>query len=141
MNTEELIKQAQRIVSTGYSQEQAKSKLIESLEFLRVYAGEKSSFYQSLREIKQESNDPYIMKYVVASLNAFIVYLKSGLGDGVSIERRAQIEVVSDILEQANQLINTKGIHPAAPAVIIGAALEEFLRNWIEEEGLELGAK
>lgn len=141
MKSEELIKQAKRIISTGYTQGQASSKLIESLEFLRVYAGEKSSFYQNLKEIKQTSSDKYIMEYVQGTLAAFMSYLQSGLGDGVSIERKAQIDVVSDILEQANGLLNSKGIHPAAPAVIIGAALEEFLRNWIEEDGLDLGAK
>ena len=32
-------------------------------------------------------------------------------------------------------------MHPAAPAVLGGAALEEFLRNWIEEANLPLGNK
>ena len=75
------------------------------------------------------------------TLMHYINYLQSGLGDGVSIERKAQIDVVSDILEQANTLLNTNGVHPAAPAMIIGAALEEFLRNWIEEEKLALSGK
>ncbi|MGI4833650.1 MAG: hypothetical protein ACRYFK_09340 [Janthinobacterium lividum] len=33
---------------------------------------------------------------------------------------------------QAQQLLEIKAVHPAAPCVIIGAALEEFLRNWVE---------
>jgi hypothetical protein len=35
--------------------------------------------------------------------------------------------------------MDSKGIHPATPAVLIGAALEEFLRTWVEAEGLSLG--
>jgi hypothetical protein len=46
---------------------------------------------------------------------------------------------VSDFLDQANILLETKGVHPAAPCVLIGASLEEFLRNWIEQENLSLG--
>ena len=38
-------------------------------------------------------------------------------------------------------MLDSKEVHPAAPAVIIGAALEEFLRNWIEEAGLSLREK
>lgn len=29
-------------------------------------------------------------------------------------------------------------MHPAAPSVIIGASLEEFLRTWVEAEGLSI---
>ncbi|NJC97401.1 MAG: hypothetical protein C3F07_10120 [Anaerolineales bacterium] len=61
--------------------------------------------------------------------------------DGITMERRAQIDVVSDFLSQAERLLSTKNVHPAAPTVIIGASLEEFLRNWIEEVGLSLGNK
>jgi len=58
--------------------------------------------------------------------------------DGVSIERKAQIDVVSDFLEQAEGLLHSKDVHPGAPAVIIVAVLEEFMKNWVEERGLEL---
>lgn len=141
MNTEDLIKQAKRIVSTGYPSDRAGTKLSEALEFLRVYAGENSTFYKNLSQIPQTYDDEYIMKYIVSNLEAFISYMQSGLGDGVSIERRAQIDVVSDFLEQANNLLDSKGVHPAAPTVIIGAALEEFLRNWVEETNLDLSGK
>ena len=67
--------------------------------------------------------------------------MENDLLEGISIERKAQIDVVSDFLDQANSLLNSKDVHPAAPAVIIGAALEEFLRNWIEEAGLTLEGK
>jgi hypothetical protein len=52
-----------------------------------------------------------------------------------------QTDVVSDFLDQATTLLNTKEVHPAAPTMIVGAALEEFLRNWVEEAGLSLQGK
>jgi hypothetical protein len=57
----------------------------------------------------------------------------------VSPERRAQLDVVSDFLDQAHELLETEKVHPAAPAVLIGATLEEFLRTWVEAEDLSLG--
>ena len=32
-------------------------------------------------------------------------------------------------------------MHPAAPAVLIGATLEEFLRTWVEAQGMPLGSR
>jgi hypothetical protein len=66
--------------------------------------------------------------------------VEAGLNTDISPERKAQLDVVSDLLEQANNLLDSKQVHPAAPAVLIGATLEEFLRNWIEAEGISLGS-
>jgi hypothetical protein len=140
MNTDDLIKQARRIIESS-GQSSVPGVLAEAMEFLRVYAGEKSSFFKQLSKIEQSWFDEVIIEYVIGNLEAFIRYVKSGLLEGVSIERKAQIDVVSDFLDQANTLLNSKEVHPAAPTVIIGAALEEFLRNWTEEGGLNLGGK
>jgi hypothetical protein len=72
-------------------------------------------------------------------LESFIEYVASGLKEEITPERRAQLDVVSDFLEQANALLERKEVHPAAPAVIMGATLEEFLRTCVESAGLSLG--
>ncbi|RJX28606.1 MAG: hypothetical protein C4531_11505 [Desulfurivibrio sp.] len=144
MKPEDLIQHARRIISGGRLDEElgsAAGTLAEALEFLRIYAGEKSSFYKSLSTIDQKGRGKYVMKYVATDLEAFIRFVQNGLHQGISIERQAQIDVVSDFLEQANNLLNSKEVHPAAATMVIGAALEEFLRNWIEESGLSLGNK
>lgn len=140
MNTDDLIKQTRRIIESS-GQNPGAGMLSEAMEFLRVYTGEKSAFFKQLSTVDPYWNDSHVKKYVVTSLEAFIRYVESGLLEGISIERKAQIDVVSDFLEQANTLLISKEVHPATPAVIIGAALEEFLRNWIEEAGLSLGGK
>ena len=137
MEATDLIEQAKRIIASG-SGRNATGILPEAREFLRIYAGEKSSFLKTLNEVNQAWNDSTVMKYVVGALEGFIRYVENGLLEGMSIERQAQIDVISDFLEQANTLLSSKGIHPAAPTVIIGAALEEFLRNWVEEEDISL---
>ncbi len=65
-------------------------------------------------------------------------YVENDLLRNMSIEREIKIETVSEYLEQAEILLNDKSVHPAAAAVIIGASLEEFLRNWLQELQFDL---
>jgi len=80
-----------------------------------------------------------VAKNVRAVLTSFRAYVEAGLHAEISPERKAQIDVVSDFLDQAQRLLETKGIHPATPVVLVGAALEEFLRTWVESDGISLG--
>ena len=141
MNSDELIKHATRMIKTGWSQGSGPGRLAEAVEFLRIYAGEKSRFYQQLSSIEPTMEEQYLIQYITSNLEGFVRFVQNDLHSGVTVERKAQIDVVSDILEQAHNLLETRGVHPAAPTVIIGAALEEFLRNWIEEQGIDLGNK
>jgi hypothetical protein len=136
MDAEELKKQAERIKSSAINN--PLTALTEAKEFLKMYAGENSTFYEELDKVKNNFRPSDKIDYIVANLNAFISYIGNGLMEDISFERKAQIDVVSDLLDQANTLLNTKEFHPAAPTVIIGASLEEFLRNWVEDENLNL---
>jgi hypothetical protein len=75
------------------------------------------------------------------TLIAFAEYIRAGLVEEISPTRKAQLDVVSDLLDQANSLLENQKVHPAAPAVLIGATLEEFLRTWIEALGLSWGQR
>lgn len=81
----------------------------------------------------------YKEKTAKSYLRAFISNIKNGLMEDISIERKTQIDVVPDFLDQAKKLLDTKNMHPAAATVIIGVSLEEFLRNWVEDVTLTLG--
>lgn len=72
-------------------------------------------------------------------LENFRSYVEAELRGEVTPARRAQLDVVSDFLEQARTLLEAKVVHPAAPIVLVGATLEEFLRTWVESEGISLG--
>jgi hypothetical protein len=147
MKTEQLVEQAKAIIES--ENEDNYSLLTEALEFLRVYAGEKSSFYKQLYDKTKNiqipdgfdfvSNDSEkILKHVQSCLNAFIRFAEKGLLNGVSIKRQAEIDVINDILSQAKKLLDTKGLHSASSCALSGAVLEEFLRNWVEEQNLSL---
>ena len=138
MNQEQLIAQAQRLIvrnpkasSFGYN--------AEVIEFLKSYAGCNSSFGKIAERAVQSSFYPW--DDLADILRSFVDYVENGLYQGISPERKAQLDVVSDFLEMADTLLKTSGVHPAAAAVLIGATLEEFLRNWVESEDLSLDDK
>ena len=109
----------------------------EVCEFLKHYSGPRSEFYLQAKE--QRPSQQVELRALVAILASFISYAKAGLAERVSPERKGQLDVVSDLLAQAHQLLGSKGVHPAAPAMLIGATLEEFLRTWVEAVPLSLG--
>jgi hypothetical protein len=148
MNTQELLAQSKRLL--GRVQQgihQAPTYLRDGVpvrglkaqvsDFLRTYAGPKSAFYLEAKEVN--GLDEYQAQQLASVLTAFIDHLENGLLSDISPERRAQLDVVSDFLEQSETLLTTRGFHPAAAAVVIGATLEEFLRGWMESVPLSLG--
>ncbi|HMS84505.1 MAG TPA: hypothetical protein PKD12_12705 [Nitrospira sp.] len=142
MDTTQLIVHIDRLIREARPTQEIIGIYAEVCEFLRVYAGPKSEFLANLKALNPRSvNENYLAENVSAVLSAFRAHVDAGLQSQVSPERRAQLDVVSDFLEQAHQLLESKEIHPAAPAVIIGAALEEFLRTWVESEGLSIGPR
>lgn len=147
MDANKIIEQAREIIARGKESvsgdiynDAGMGLLSEASEFLRKYVGENSPFVKNLSELKPYGNKGYILECVEPTLEAFIHLVEMGTLDSVSIERQAQIDVVSDILSQAQLLLKDTAVHPAAPAMIIGASLEEFLRNWVEEAGLSIGS-
>lgn len=107
-------------------------------EFLKT-AGPRSSFLEAAQQ--SYGSVEYWRENLIEVLSAFRSHIEAGLSGQVSPKRQAQIEIVSDFLEQSRILLETKGVHPATPIVLAGATLEEFLRNWVESEDLSLGGR
>ena len=141
MNTQELaIKTKELIKHISDHPSNSDGNYAIGSEFLRQYGPPNNSFYASLKKLDPRSlSDTYISSIVRDTLAAFLTYIERGLNEEISPERKTQIDVVSDFLDQANTLLNTSGVHPAAPAMIIGATLEEFLRTWVEASQLSIG--
>ena len=100
-------------------------------EFLRTYAGQDTQFAGSLPEISEPGWEKQVSSYLVA----FAEYVEAGLYRGVSPIRAAQTDVVFGLLDQARNLLQDDKTHPAIVTVLIGAAVEEFLRTWMEAAG------
>jgi len=106
-------------------------------EFLKNFAGRQSSF-----ALRAEGLSSYATYSELHSLLAgFRDYVQAGLFGALSPERQAKLDVVCDLLEQADGLLSNSSLHPGAAAVVIGATLEEFLRNWVEHLGLGLAGR
>jgi hypothetical protein len=144
MDTQEIIRQAralqQRIrpyANDNTSGSPGNAAQAQVCEFLRAYAGPKSAFLKQAEGISGWAS--HVVTTLLAIIESFIEYIEAGLASGISPERRAQLDVVSDILSQANALLEDERQHPAAAAVLIGASLEEFLRTWVEIAGVSIG--
>ncbi len=142
MEHDQLIQQIQRLITRARNSDTISGVYAEICQFLQTYDGPRSQFLASIKEYNPRS---YMRSSAASSitdiLQAYLEYVEAGLLQGVSPERRAQLDVVSDFLAQAQVLLETKAVHPAGPTVVIGAALEEFLRTWIEHDGISIGNK
>jgi len=143
METDQVIERAKKLVNElrncGDNYARYEGLFAMAKEFLRIYAGPKSEFFMGFDKAETYGYSTDKAKVAAEIVEAFSDSLSSGLIVGISPERKAQIDVVSDYLEQAIGLLDDKNVHAAVPAVIIGASLEEFLRNWVEFENLSLG--
>ena len=124
-------------VSTNSNASFGDAAKAQTCEFLRAYAGPKSAFLKEAEAA--EGYDAYLVASLDAILLSFAQYVSAGLAADVSPERRAQLDVVSDILSQAQALLDEVEFHPASAAMLIGASLEEFLRTWVESIPLPIG--
>ena len=107
-------------------------------EFLRRYAGDDSAFYRRLQEL---SLAWFSYGNLVSALDGYRSFVEAGLSEGVSPEREAQFDVVTDLLDLSESLLKDTDVHPGAAAMLIGATLEEYLRVWVERLGLDLGTQ
>jgi hypothetical protein len=112
----------------------------EVSEFLRTYGGPKNSFHAQAASVTSHLDRPQF-EMLQSILRSFRDYVEAGLNTEVGPERRAQLDVVSDLLEQAHRVLESREVHPAAPAMLIGATLEEFLRTWAESLNLTIGTR
>ncbi len=142
MKREELIEHVKRLIQLAAQQRDITGNYAQICEFLRTYAGPKNSFLESVNEYNPKNcSEDYVSENVTSILKSYLSYIEAGLNAEISPERKAQLDVVSDFLEMSQLLLDTKGVHPAAAAVLIGASLEEFLRTWVEAADLSIGSR
>ncbi|WP_353778031.1 hypothetical protein [Winogradskyella sp. 3972H.M.0a.05] len=111
-----------------------------SLQFVKNYIGQDTEFYNSLLNYKKRYNDDLFSMGIqaVSVLRSIKDYLKLQLELGKSQQYNIKIDVISDFINQAISLINDKKYHPAASAILLGASLEEFLKQLSEQENIDL---
>ena len=108
----------------------------EIKEVITAYCGKKNSYYEELSSVPLAWHG-YIEGIATDILKRFINAVENDLITS-SFERNIKNDVVNDYLEQAHYLLENSKVHPGSVAMIIGSSLEEFLRNWVEEQGFSL---
>lgn len=122
--------------------ENASRSTAAALEFLRVHAGSGSVFLQQARVGANQGGSSRSGANAVAdALAGWLAYKAAGLAPGASLESLARIEVVTELMEQVGRLLSDKQGHVAAPIVLAGAALEEFLRSLVTAHDIVLARK
>jgi hypothetical protein len=111
----------------------------EIKNFIATYAGKNNPFYEAADKLKMMAS--FSSDQLNNILEAFLRSVENDLISNVSFERKIKIEVVNDYLIQAQELIEKTEYHTAIVAFLIGASLEEFLRNWVVEENIDMSGQ
>lgn len=82
----------------------------------------------------------------VEDLRAFTILLPTARPTGEHpsfklVRLRGDAQTVEDVLLQARALIQEPGVHPLAPIVVAGAALESRLRALVAQHGLHISGQ
>ncbi len=139
MDKESIINIIESIINEVVDCKTANKNWVVSKQILFQYAGKESQFYQEILKIENQLGDRLFIDtkayWIREIMGSYLLYLKTGLDNGLPIEQKAELDTLSRILNQAGLLIDDMSVHHAVIAVIIGAALEDFLRCWVRDIG------
>jgi hypothetical protein len=120
------------------------ARAVQALDFLQRYAGADSQWTIQSRVIFDQKDLDVAGKARALGdvLRAWADQVEAGIVVVPQAEAQGARTIAStDLMEQVRMLNEDKTVHPAAPIVIAGAALEIALRAAVEELGLEPPAK
>jgi hypothetical protein len=114
--------------------------LIAAIEFLRLKAGPRSEFYLRSADAPKQAVGTFAAKVVASSLLAWADFVQRGIAE-IPAEAQARIAAATDLMEQVESLLQDRHVHPAAPVMLAGAALEELLRSMVDASGAKMTGK
>lgn len=147
MDTKELIKKIEELEhilpkdSKEWSNFLCHSFFITTIQFIRNYIGQDTEFYKALNDYgnnhktDSETKKAWLAKEVLKSIKD---YLKLNLDIHKTEKYNIKIDIISDFMSQAIELVSDKKFHPAAAGILMGASLEEFLKKLAEEKEMDL---
>lgn len=105
----------------------------QALEFFRVYAGSDSFWARQAEGVYQNNGERQSRESGARALgdllDAWVDQVEHGVIEIVGERVRGEIAGARmDLMEQVRQLLQDKDVHPAAPIMLCGAALEIALR-------------
>ena len=106
MERDEILSHLHRLLAKVRADETIYGTHSEVCEFLRVHIGPKSAFLQAIGKIDPHARSvQYTARDITQNLTALIASIEAGAHAGLSPKRQAELDVVSDFLGMANQLL------------------------------------
>ncbi len=124
-----------RLKELAKDKEQHVSACLPTVEFLRRQSGPNSAFVALAEQTTIAHGRGRLvgnLSIAIQALEQWIHFQESGGAGQAPFEVRARYEAATDLMEQVQLLLDDRKVHPAAPIVLAGAALEEFLRSLVE---------
>lgn len=132
-NEAQRLTRLQEVNSLEVSRE-GKSTLISAVEFLRLKAGMRSNFYLLAVDAWKRFHATYAASIIAQALVGWVDFVKRGVAE-IPVEAQARAVAATDLMEQVEGLLHDRRVHPAAPVMLAGAALEEMLRALVDTTG------
>lgn len=110
----------------------ARAQFTGVLEFLRSRGRGNQFFVAADRLLSDSVFRSTTRREVAGILDAWADHAEAGMWQAGGPAVHARVAAANDLLEQAGTLLDDKRIHPAAPVMLAGAALEEFLRGLVD---------
>lgn len=101
----------------------------QALEFLRRVAPGSAFLDHAESELAGAPEDNLAVAAVAANLANWIEFAEAGMATALPYATQARLDAATDLMEQVQALLNDPKVVPAAPVMLAGAALEEFLRS------------
>ena len=114
-----------------------------ALDCLRTYAGESSEWFTRAQQFYANNGDRQSFESGVRSVGDVLRLWVSDVRAGVAPIRLVAVEgarvvATTDVMSQVRSLLADKSVHPAAPIVLAGGALETALKGIVLESELEV---
>ncbi len=112
MESKELVEHLNRIMSKIHQDESIFGVHSETCDFLRIHFHPKSSYLQAISSLTpismyRESS----IRFLKSNLQSLIDSVNANVHQGLSPQRQAELDVVSDFLEMANGLLKSPKVH------------------------------
>lgn len=120
-----------------------RARATSALDFLQRFAGSDSQWSRRAQQVFDGHGDRESMESGARAIADILREWAHQVVGGTYVPRLveaqgARVIASTDLMDQVRVLVDDKSIHPAAPIVLAGAALEVALRSATEELGLEL---
>ncbi len=101
----------------------------QAIEFLRRMAPGSTFVEHAQHAIHDQYHGSSAIEGVASALESWVKFVVSGLATQLPYDTQSRIDAATDLMEQVQTLLDDATVIPAAPVMLAGAALEEFLRS------------